>query len=72
MVVGWADLVAGAAEVIAKLTLNVRLDFCLAAASTSQEDGRCGGFCALNALRVIVGYFRRKPRHTAHSFQVIV
>ena len=56
MMVTGADLIAGTAQVIAEVLLDVSLDFFLGLAITSQIDSTCSCFCALDSFRVVVGY----------------
>lgn len=62
MVIGGTNFVAGSAEVVAKLALHIRLDFLFSVTCAGEKDGRGGGLCALDALRVVVGHLGGEPR----------
>ena len=71
MVVVRTNFVAGATEVILELRFNVGLDFILAMTRSSQIDGGCCCFSALNAFWVIVGYIGRDSRHATNCIKIV-
>ena len=56
MMIGWADFVAGTAEIITKLAFHIRFDFHLAVAGAGEENRRSNSLCALDSLRMIMCY----------------
>ena len=56
MMIGWADFVAGTAEIITKLAFYIRFDFHLAVAGAGEENRRSDSLCALDSLRMIMCY----------------
>ena len=56
MMIGWTDCVAGTAEIITKLAFHIRFDFHLAVAGAGEENRRSDSLCALDSLRMIMGY----------------
>ena len=56
MMIGWTDFVAGTAEIITKLAFHIRFDFHLAVAGAGEENRRSDSLCALDSLRMIMGY----------------
>ena len=57
MVIGGANLIAAATEVVAKLALRIRLDFRFSVTCAGEKDRRRSSLRALNALGVVVTYF---------------
>ena len=55
MAIGGADLVTGAAQIIAEGLHDILFDFCLAVTRPSQEDRRSRGLSSLDALGMVVG-----------------
>ena len=72
MVVGGANLIAGAAEIVVEFPLDIGPDLRLGAASSGKEDGSGGGFCTLDALRVVVGDFGSGPGHLQGALQAVI
>ena len=72
MVIGQTDFIAGAVQSISKFTLNVLLDLSLATTCPGKEDGTGGCLRSLDALRVIVGHFGRKPCCVTDSINIII
>ena len=62
MVIGGANLIAAATEVVAKLALHIRFDFRFVVTRAGEKDGRGGGLRALDALRVVVGHLGGETR----------
>ena len=64
MVIGGANLIAAATEVVAKLALRIRLDFRFSVTCAGEKDRRRSSLRALNALGVVVTYFGGELRQT--------
>lgn len=56
MMIGWTDFVAGTVEIITKLAFHIRFDYHLAVAGAGEENRRSDRLCALDSLRMIMGY----------------
>ena len=71
MMIGGTNLIAAAAEVIAKLALHIRFDFRFVVTCAGEKDGRGGGLCALDALLVVVGHLGGEPRQMQRFCHVL-
>ena len=71
MMIGWANFVAGAAEIIAEFPLHIRFDVRLAMSGAGKVNRRGGGLRALDALRMVVTYLGGEPRQTQRFRHVL-